>query len=40
MKLSMVICLAKYFETDRTVGGYGFRDLLAAHLAGAHSLRA
>ena len=28
MKLSMVICLAKYFETDRTVGGYGFRDLL------------
>jgi rod shape determining protein RodA len=28
MKLSMVICLAKYFENDRTVGGYGFRDLL------------
>jgi rod shape determining protein RodA len=28
MKLSMVICMAKYFETDRTVGGYGFRDLL------------
>lgn len=28
MKLSMVICLAKYFETDRTVGGYGFKDLL------------
>jgi rod shape determining protein RodA len=28
MKLSLVICLAKYFETDRTVGGYGFRDLL------------
>ena len=28
MKLSLVICLAKYFESDRTVGGYGFRDLL------------
>jgi rod shape determining protein RodA len=28
MKLSLVICLAKYFETDRTVGGYGIRDLL------------
>lgn len=28
MKLSMVICLAKYFETDRTVGGYGVRDLV------------
>ncbi len=28
MKLSMVICLAKYFETDRTVSGYGIRDLL------------
>jgi rod shape determining protein RodA len=28
MKLSMVICLAKYFETDRTVGGYSFKDLL------------
>src|SRR6185437_2244982 len=28
MKLSLVICLAKYFETDRTVGGYRFRDLL------------
>jgi rod shape determining protein RodA len=28
MKLSMVICLAKYFETDRTVGGYGFKDLM------------
>jgi len=28
MKLSMVVCLAKYFETDRTIGGYGFRDLL------------
>jgi rod shape determining protein RodA len=27
MKLSIVICLAKYFETDRTVGGYGFKDL-------------
>ena len=28
MKLSLVVCLAKYFETDRTVGGYGFRDLI------------
>src|SRR3954463_1124137 len=28
MKLSMVICLAKYFESDQTVGGYGFRDLI------------
>jgi rod shape determining protein RodA len=28
MKLSMVICMAKYFERDSTVGGYGFRDLL------------
>jgi len=28
MKLSVVICLAKYFESDRTVEGYGFRDLL------------
>lgn len=28
MKLSMVICLAKYFETDRTIGGYGFKDLM------------
>ncbi len=28
MKLSTVICLAKYFETDRNVGGYSFRDLL------------
>lgn len=27
MKLSVVICLAKYFETDRTVGGYGFKEL-------------
>ncbi|MDR3606483.1 MAG: rod shape-determining protein RodA [Oligoflexia bacterium] len=27
MKLSVVICLAKYFESDRTVGGYGFKDL-------------
>ena len=27
MKLSLVICLAKYFETDRTVGGYGLKDL-------------
>ncbi len=28
MKISMVICLAKYFETDRTVGGYGLKDLI------------
>lgn len=28
MKISLVICLAKYFETDRTVGGYGFKELL------------
>jgi len=28
MKLSLVICLAKYFETDRTVGGYGIKDML------------
>jgi rod shape determining protein RodA len=28
MKLSVVICLAKYFESDQTVGGYGFKDLL------------
>jgi rod shape determining protein RodA len=28
MKLSMVICMAKYLETDRNVGGYGFKDLL------------
>jgi rod shape determining protein RodA len=28
MKLSVVICLAKYFESDQTVGGYGFKDLI------------
>lgn len=28
MKISMVICLAKYFESDRTVGGYGLKDLV------------
>jgi rod shape determining protein RodA len=28
MKLSLVICLAKYFETDRNVGGYGIKDML------------
>lgn len=28
MKLSIVICLAKYFESDQTVGGYGMKDLL------------
>ncbi len=27
MKVSMVLCLAKYFETDRTVGGYGLKEL-------------
>lgn len=27
MKISMVICLAKYFETDRHVGGYGLKEL-------------
>ncbi|MBC7387101.1 MAG: rod shape-determining protein RodA [Cryobacterium sp.] len=27
MKVSMVLCLAKYFESHRTVGGYGFKDL-------------
>lgn len=27
MKISMVLCLAKYFETDRTQGGYGLKDL-------------
>jgi rod shape determining protein RodA len=35
MKLSFVICLAKYFESDRTVGGYGLKDLaFPALLAG------
>ena len=28
MKLSLVVCMAKYFETDRTVGGYGIEDLV------------
>jgi rod shape determining protein RodA len=28
MKLSMVICLAKYFESDQTVGGYSLKDLI------------
>lgn len=28
MKLSIVICLAKYFELDQTVGGYGMKDLI------------
>lgn len=27
MKVSMVLCLAKYFESDRTVGGYGLKEL-------------
>jgi rod shape determining protein RodA len=35
MKLSVVICLAKYFESDQTVGGYGIKDLiLPAFLVG------
>jgi rod shape determining protein RodA len=28
MKISTVVCLAKYFETDRTVGGMGLKELL------------
>jgi rod shape determining protein RodA len=28
MKISLVVCLAKYFENDRTVGGYGFKELI------------
>lgn len=28
MKVSIVICLAKYFETDKTIGGFRFKDLL------------
>lgn len=28
MKLSLVVCLAKYFENDRTIGGYGFKELI------------
>ena len=28
MKISMVLCLAKYFEQDRIVGGYRLRNLL------------
>ncbi len=28
MKLAMVIALAKYFENDRTQGGFGFKELL------------
>ena len=28
MKLSTVVMLAKYFETDRTVGGYGLKDMI------------
>lgn len=32
MKISMVIFLAKYFETDRTVGGYGLKDLILPSL--------
>jgi rod shape determining protein RodA len=27
MKISMVLCLAKYFETDRIQGGYGLKEL-------------
>jgi rod shape determining protein RodA len=32
MKLSVVICLAKYFETDQNIGGYGFKDLILPFL--------
>jgi len=28
MKISMVVCLAKYFETDRTLGGMGLKEML------------
>lgn len=28
MKLSMMICLAKYFETDRIISGYTLKDLI------------
>jgi rod shape determining protein RodA len=28
MKLSMVLCLAKFLENDKTVGGFGFKELL------------
>lgn len=28
MKLALVICLAKYFESDRTTDGYGLRELI------------
>lgn len=28
MKISMIICLAKYFETDNVVGGYRLKDML------------
>lgn len=28
MKISMIICMAKFFETDKVVGGYKLRDLL------------
>lgn len=39
MKLSMVICMAKYFESDKTVEGYGLKDLiLPTFLVGVPSL--
>lgn len=28
MKISMIICLAKFFETDNVVGGYRIKDML------------
>jgi rod shape determining protein RodA len=28
MKISMVVCLAKYFESDQNVGGYSLRDMM------------
>ncbi len=32
MKISTVIVLAKYFESDRSVGGYGLKDLILPSL--------
>jgi rod shape determining protein RodA len=39
MKIAMMICLAKYFSTDRVVGGYRLKDLiLPVMLIGVPSL--
>jgi rod shape determining protein RodA len=39
MKIAMMICLAKYFSTDRVIGGYKFKDLiLPVMLIGVPSL--